>query len=160
MVLNINHIKINVLVLIENVICVILSKQNNVFGGFTKMGWSKLIDDQTIAYHKDTHALLYRILRSKNAEKAEIFKVRDTKKKRFAVQSCEGYMCCFGDGGIDLCLENNCNDTSSYPDSWTHYQRGSYLYSFNVKQRGYLNGGEDNALFKVEEVEVYQCDST
>eukprot|EP01084_Bolivina_argentea_P238823 401268_1 len=140
---------------IKNVICIIYSEHGNVFGGFTKIGWPKLEDlpavDDT-KYSRDKNAFLY-ILRSKdNKYEPEIFGLSN-RQTQTTVQSCFGWLSCFGNCGIDLALKTNCNKCV---DSWVDWGRkGVSGCDFNTKTKHRLNGGICN--FKVLEIELYQC---
>lgn len=136
---------------IPNVICVISSKEGNVFGGFTKVGWPKLNNHGT-RYNRDENAFLY-ILRNVKYE-SEIFNVRNDSNDEYAldnaVQNCWGCLCCFGDSGIDICILDK--DQSGH--SWVD-ERGRCGRCFDTKTAFRLNGGNHDV--NVLEIEVFEC---
>jgi hypothetical protein len=84
----------------------IKSKNGNVFGGYTKVGF-----DSSSAYKSDSAAFLFSITKKE--------KMKQTANTTYAVYGGSGYHITFG-GGHDLYLCDNPNTTNSSYSSLGH----------------------------------------
>ena len=135
----------------QNVISIIHSEHDNVFGGFTANGWKKPTEHEyQVEYQKDEKACLY-LLRSNKGYKSEIFGIKNVEKDIERALPAEiGHMSCFGDNGYDIAIINKCNVNNKSCAGWI-YQTGSYKTPEN--EWNYLNGNVQN--FLVKEMEVF-----
>ena len=129
-----------------NVICIILSKHGHVFGGYTSVGFPKCK-----SYYKpritvkDESAFLYTLRNTEHPP--EIFRLlRDDDK--VSISNYGAYMCCFGGGGSDLSLFENCDQNER---AWVEHSQ----FEYPIGNRSVLNGGNRN--FSVVEVELFEC---
>ena len=125
---------------LKNIVAIIHSDTNNVFGGYLSVGWQKYED--YFAYQKDPNAFLF-LIRSSKDYPMELFNV---KEKEDCYISCvhDEEVCIFG-GGWDICIAQDCA-----VDNYS-YTRG---HNFGVPNEGYLNG--DKKCFFAKDIECFQ----
>ena len=131
---------------VKNSIVIIETKhKNEVFGGFTKVGFTKYETEQ---YTEDKNAFLYTIRKKNTANqeqyKSKIFDIKKSETK-YALWYTDGYLCCFGCGwGSDIWIEQNCNKDGT--------NNGCYYASYDIKIGSLIDGDH----LTVNEMEVFQ----
>ena len=133
---------------VSNVIVIVESTTNNVFGGYT----SKAHTERTTST-KDENAFIYSI-RSSAGYKSKIFPILKDQIK-FAIHTSYTHLCCFGEYGCDLYMQQNCNK----PGTNTGAQQRSY--DIPLSNRKYLVGGPKATLsFTVNDIEMFQLNNS
>ena len=95
---------------INNSICVIQTKENNVFGGFTSLYWDKSKCKNYPMDHEDDPSAFIYIIRSQKGYKPEIIGVKNNGRR--AVQHyTKGYLS-FGEAGSAFYIDQYANDTA------------------------------------------------
>ena len=118
-----------------NILWIIHSETNNVFGGFTTRTWIS-----NSGYLQDDHAFLYS-LRSNKDYPAQSFGVKSN-KSQYAVSFKSYRLCAFGKYDLGVARKKGLNSKT-----------GSSAY--NTPSKGYLNG--DEWIFRPLEVEIFSC---
>ena len=132
----------------KNLVIIIQSQRNNIFGGYTATGWPNRGDE----YLRDPKAFLFSI--KSNGFDAQIFNI----KKRYAEYATyrhtnEDYMFMFGKmGRIDLHVCDKCNNSKTYKN---RFGKG---YAYDIKEKDCLNGDID--YFFVREIEIFELKTT
>ena len=127
----------------KNLLCIIHTKRNNVFGGFTASGWFDGNNDG-LDYSKvieDDKAFLFSIRSSLSCPPA----IYSVKKPEKALQMTIGFYCCFGSDYLMYVYDMHSNDKVAV------YSEGSYERFDNRVFRG--DGGDSDI---VQGLEVYQ----
>eukprot|EP00484_Ammonia_sp_Unknown_P020803 CAMPEP_0197026320 /NCGR_PEP_ID=MMETSP1384-20130603/6434_1 /TAXON_ID=29189 /ORGANISM="Ammonia sp." /LENGTH=198 /DNA_ID=CAMNT_0042454963 /DNA_START=70 /DNA_END=666 /DNA_ORIENTATION=+ len=130
-----------------NLICLVHSADNHVFGGYTRKGWRCLRGEQdTVRYNTDDEAFLF----CQKASQFEAFHIQQS-ESRHATASIASYMCAFGEDGQDLCLATHCDANR---ESWIAFDHLGSSYHISSAYGSYLNNGHN--WYRVKEVEVFQ----
>eukprot|EP01084_Bolivina_argentea_P173854 301161_1 len=127
----------------QNIVVIIHSSDNNVFGGYSKTGYDSIFKHST-----DSNAFLY-LLRSSKGYKPQIFDIKSRDVKS-AVYTASSYICCFGKNGYNIALTNNCDKNSS---SWVDWEGCWEQGSYDTPSKYYLNGGKEK--FRVIDIEIF-----
>eukprot|EP01084_Bolivina_argentea_P018138 33818_1 len=127
----------------NNIFCIIQSSENNVFGGFTSLGWDRLLKDSA-TYTTDNKAFIY-LIRSTQKFKPQLFPVQNDGEN--AIGQFSGCYLGFGYNGFAFYLYTNSNSTTN--SGATERRCDTY----NIDQYT-LNGHK--TLFNAKEIEVFQ----
>ena len=125
----------------QNVFFIIHTRDNNVFGGYTKQGYQSKYGNS-----EDEDAFLFLVRSSKNYEPA----IFDITRKEKATWRTDYYMCCVGSCGCDLAIKDGADQ---HEKSWVDVDFQHKCY--NIPSRAYLNGGKQ--YFAVIDIEVFMC---
>ena len=133
----------------NNTICVIKTKQNNVFGGFTSITWDKAKCVKGSQQEDDPSAFVY-LIRSQNGFKPEIIGLLDNNGEAAIQHFSNGYLS-FGDYGDAFYFETGDHATWGYVDC------GNAVFDFNLDTDVRWNG--DTVSMTPTEIEVFQLQS-
>ena len=133
---------------LKNVLIIIHTDSNNVFGGYLSVGWRKEIPSGLPA-DNDKLAFLFLIRSSNPKYSMGIYNIRD-KDGKYASYTRDNHVCIIG-GGYDICIGDK---------TLSGYSKRSYtnIFSFerNDQRMHFLNA--DQEYFEHEEIEIYQLE--
>lgn len=136
----------------KNLLILIHTDTNNIFGGFTSIGWNSNDKDiETTKYYKDKKAFMF-LIRSNFGYKPYLANIRFGYQK-FAIAINKPFYCIFG-SGWDLYLTDK-QDGNVYASStyqWPKYYDGT---NKKIKNGCYLNGPQSQH-FNIKAMEVFQ----
>lgn len=125
----------------ENILFIITTMDNNIFGGFTSTKW---ITDNNVD-KKDPNSFVF-VLKSSNDNYGHgSFDI--ICNQSMAVWYHSNYFCLFGTG-YDISIYKSCNKTNN---GYTYVSKGNY----NTPSRYYLNA--DKKTFVVKNIEIFSC---
>lgn len=123
---------------ISNTLCIIQSKEDNVFGGFTSVKWSR---ESSYEYQDDPKACIYSI-RSNQGLEPKLYPVKDDQQG--VIYQCELFILTFGVDGKGFWINEDGSRGSASSD---------YCKEFDVPAST-LNG--KNTRFDIIDIEVFQ----
>ena len=133
----------------KNILCIIHDDEDNVFGGYTSIGWGNK-DEQ---YQTDNKAFLF-LIRSQNDYPPGIY---DAIKDKKTIRVQRNYYCIFGEEGEMFIYgaghDQACNGGFSPGDS---YEMPSYLIDTSMTGKKF----DGIVAFKPKEVEMFQLISS
>ena len=135
----------------NDIICIIQSEQNNVFGGYQSVKCDKERADESVKYDKmyedDPSAFIYKISLADDLQaKVEIFPVQNNGRE--AIQHYQSGYLSFGYAGMAMYILDNGFEARGYASA---YDCDEYKL-----KRYQLNGESTNYLMK--EIEVFQLE--
>ena len=126
----------------ENVIMIVESEQNNVFGGFSITGW-KYAKDVEAQYGSDERAFLF-LLRSQKRNKPQLFPIKaDDEHIKNATASVIDALGGFGNAGHDLGIMDPNSSQYFMKESWVNNKEET---DYDVPGNQYLNDGVKHFL--------------
>ena len=127
----------------KNLLCIIINDKENVFGGYTSIGWQGTDSDYNLDSRHDEEAFLFKLKCGNDPnETPQIFNVTNPAK---ALRIQGGFFCMFGQDCTFYIYKEN--DYEWIRAQSKYYQQWPYDY--------YLTNGNDG---KIVDIEVYQLD--